>query len=459
MKKKLKFMGISLADRRISLRDRIKHFLEKKESVKEAVVKSSGINFLSRFINYLRYLAVAVFIGFSQKTDAFFVAASFLGMFMIFVDVFDSVGIPNLVKAKQRSEKEFQDIAANLFAITLILAAVVTAASLLASPFIAKIAFGFSPHRQKYVQLYFLLLVPELFSAFLFHHFGAILRSERKFTIFFVGQLVFSIVCTLTLFITLPIFHAVWMIPAALSLAQIIAAVFIAIYARKFFKIKLELNDQVKNISRQIFFLSLLYGIGPLYTLADTLFASYLSTKTISALNYGISIATLPATVLQFSTIAITSLSESEADWNKVKRYLRVLILFSLPFIIGCWLLITPILKLFLTYGRFTILDLDLTSEAVRYYILSLPFFLCWPVLYRAYQVRNKLLPLIIFAVIGALFNFFLKFYFIFHLKLAIRGITFTTFISYCFICVVSYLYYYYYLNKKQSQNIKDSSG
>jgi putative peptidoglycan lipid II flippase len=452
-------MGISLADRRISLRDRIKHFLEKKESVKEAVVKSSGINFLARFVGYLKYLAVAVFIGFSQKTDAFFVAASFLGMFMIFVDVFDSVGIPNLVKAKQRSEKEFQDIAANLFAITLILAAVVTVASLLASPFIAKIAFGFSVHRQKYVQLYFLLLVPELFSAFLFHHFGAILRSERKFTIFFVGQLVFSIVCTLTLFITLPIFHAVWMIPAALSLAQIIAAVFIAIYARKFFKIKLELNDQVKNISRQIFFLSLLYGIGPLYTLADTLFASYLSTKTISALNYGISIATLPATVLQFSTIAITSLSESEADWNKVKRYLRVLILFSLPFIIGCWLLITPILKLFLTYGRFTILDLDLTSEAVRYYILSLPFFLCWPVLYRAYQVRNKLLPLIIFAVIGALFNFFLKFYFIFHLKLAIRGITFTTFISYCFICVVSYLYYYYYLNKKQSQNIKDSSG
>ncbi len=52
MKKKLKFMGISLADRRISLRDRIKHFLEKKESVKEAVVKSSGINFLSKIIGY-----------------------------------------------------------------------------------------------------------------------------------------------------------------------------------------------------------------------------------------------------------------------------------------------------------------------------------------------------------------------------------------------------------------------
>ena len=45
-------MGISLADRRISLRDRIKHFLEKKESVKEAVVKSSGINFLSKIIGY-----------------------------------------------------------------------------------------------------------------------------------------------------------------------------------------------------------------------------------------------------------------------------------------------------------------------------------------------------------------------------------------------------------------------
>ena len=443
-------MGISLADRRISLRDRIKHFLEKKESVKEAVVKSSGINFLSRFINYLRYLAVAVFIGFSQKTDAFFVAASLLGMFMIFVDVFDSVGIPNLVKAKQRSEKEFQDIAANLFAITLILAAVVTAASLLASPFIAKIAFGFSVHRQKYVQLYFLLLVPELFSAFLFHHFGAILRSERKFTIFFVGQLVFSIVCTLTLFITLPIFHAVWMIPAALSLAQIIAAVFIAIYARKFFHFKLEWNEQVKGMVKQILYLSFIYGIGPLYVITDNIFASYLPTKSISALNYGILIANLPASILQFSMIAITPLSENDADWSKLKQYLRVLVIFSLPMMIGCWLFITPVLKLFLSYGRFSMLDLGLTAEAVRYYILSLPFFLCSPVLYRAYQVKNKLTPLIFITALGAVMNASLKYFFVFDLKMTIRGITFTTFIAYCFICVIAYWYYSSHLNSRK---------
>ncbi len=443
-------MGISLADRRISLRDRIKHFLEKKESVKEAVVKSSGINFLARFVGYLKYLAVAVFIGFSQKTDAFFVAASLLGMFMIFVDVFDSVGIPNLVKAKQRSEKEFQDIAANLFAITLILAAVVTAASLLASPFIAKIAFGFSVHRQKYVQLYFLLLVPELFSAFLFHHFGAILRSERKFTIFFVGQLVFSIVCTLTLFITLPFFHAVWIIPAAFSLAQIIAAVFIAIYARKFFHFKLEWNEQVKGMVKQILYLLFIYGIGPLYVITDNIFASYLPTKSISALNYGILIANLPASILQFSMIAITPLSENDADWSKLKQYLRVLVIFSLPMIIGCWLFVTPVLKLFLSYGRFSMLDLGLTAEAVRYYILSLPFFLCWPVLYRAYQVKNKLTPLIFIIVLGAVMNASLKYFFVFDLKMTIRGITFTTFIGYCFVCVIAYWYYSSHLNSRK---------
>jgi putative peptidoglycan lipid II flippase len=424
-----------------SIKQRIRRFFDKKETVKEAVVKSSGINFLTRFVGYLKYLCIAVFIGFNRETDAFFMASGLLGMFMVFVDVFDSVGVPNLVRAKKQSEEEFRHLASNLFALTLILGVLVTLGALLASPFIARIAFGFSAHRQTYVRIFFLILIPELFFAFLFHHFGAILRSDRKFTIFFVGQFIFGTVSTLTLFLTLPFFHQVWIIPASFSLAQIAAAIFIAYYAREHFHVKLEWNEQTKNMVKQIGFLSCLYALMPLYTLADNAFASYLPQKTISALNYGMMIALVPASILQFSVIAITPLSEQEADWGKLKQYLRFLILFSLPVIVGSWLFITPVLKLFMGYGRFSSIDLGLTAEAVRYYSLILPFALGLGVLYRAYQIKNRYLPLILFSISGAISNVVCKDYFIFHLHLAIRGIAISTLIGYILIYGGSYWY------------------
>ena len=118
---------------RLTLRERVKHFLKKKGTITEAVVKAIAINSLAKFVEYLKYLCIGIFLGFSKDTDAYFMTASFLAIFMVFVvDVFDSVGIPNLVKAKQRSEEEFQNLSTDLLALTLIPTTVVTATSILA---------------------------------------------------------------------------------------------------------------------------------------------------------------------------------------------------------------------------------------------------------------------------------------------------------------------------------------
>ena len=229
-------------------------------------------------------------------------------------------------------------------------------------------------------------------------------------------------------------------IPTAFSLAQVVSTLFIATNAREFFHFKLEWNEQVKGMVKQIFYLFIFYGIYPIYMLADNIFASSLPTKFISALNYGILIAYLPAAILRFSKISVTSLSENKAALNKLEQYFLFLIVFSLPIIIGCWLFIVPVLKFFLAYGRLTMLDVRLISKAVRYYILGLPFFLCWPVMYNAYLVKNRLPSLILIVIVGLFINIFLKFYFVFHLKLAIIGITFPTLIAYAFICVAAFV-------------------
>ncbi|MEM4869969.1 MAG: hypothetical protein QW081_06250, partial [Desulfurococcaceae archaeon] len=75
---------------------------KRQERVLEAVVKSSLINLLARGFGYFRSVAIAVLLGFSYQTDAFFMALSLIGIFLIFVDVFDSVGVPELVKARMK---------------------------------------------------------------------------------------------------------------------------------------------------------------------------------------------------------------------------------------------------------------------------------------------------------------------------------------------------------------------
>jgi Uncharacterized membrane protein, putative virulence factor, COG0728 len=83
----------------------------KPESIRHAIIKTSTINLLARGFGYLKHLAIAILLGFSYQTDAFFMALSLLGIFLIFVDVFDSIGVPQLVFARMKSEEEFKKLA------------------------------------------------------------------------------------------------------------------------------------------------------------------------------------------------------------------------------------------------------------------------------------------------------------------------------------------------------------
>ena len=100
----------------------VKIMLKKTESIKEALLKTSFINLLARILGYLKQVSIAILLGFSYQTDAFFMALSLIGVFLIFVDVFDSLGVPNLVFAKEKAEEEFKRLAGLLLTFTTILA-------------------------------------------------------------------------------------------------------------------------------------------------------------------------------------------------------------------------------------------------------------------------------------------------------------------------------------------------
>ena len=420
----------------------MKRLLAKKETVPQALAKSSILAFLSKGLGYLKYLAIAYFLGFGAKTDAYFIAISLLGLFAVFADVFDSIGVPNLVRALQSSKEEFENLAGVLLTFTTILAVTLAFLALILSPILPYVAIGFTKANQAEVRKLFLILIPYLFLSFFFHHCGAILRSQRKFTVFFIGNFIFSIVSCGYIFAALPFIRKVWVLPASFTIGQLIATLFILYYSREYLSFKWQWNSVTKKIGKQFLSLTGVYFISHIFTITDNAFASLLPIKIITALNYGLAIAGIPGALLPFANISITPLSETDADIQKAKRYFRFLLLYSFPFILLTWLFISPALKILLGYGRFSNLDLNLTSEAAKYYIFSLPLMMVWGVLYRIFLIKDKVLMVLFFIFITALLNIGLKYLFIIHLHFGLIGIPLTTFIINFALCAVAYQFF-----------------
>lgn len=207
------------------------------ETVLQSVVRS--INLIARTIGYLKNVAFAVLFGFSYQTDGLFIALSLLGIFLIFADVFDSLGVPQLVKARMQSEQEFKNLAGLLFTFTLALGLLVLA--IVPIDLVLRIPAGFSSQAPGATKSSYVLLIPYLFSKFTFHHFG--LRSQRRFTYYFVGELVISIANLILLVLGYYLVKDFRVIPASISLAHMLGALYMLYVGRESIHLRLYADE------------------------------------------------------------------------------------------------------------------------------------------------------------------------------------------------------------------------
>lgn len=427
----------------MSLSQKIKELLifsnRKEERVLDAIFRSSFLNLIARIFGYAKHLSIAVIMGFNYQTDGFFMALSLIGIFLIFADVFDSIGIPQLVRAKSEAEQEFKKLAGLFMTFTALLSIVNPLLALLLKPLILKIPSGFSEVALTHLESSYIMLIPYLFLSFYFHHFGAILRSRRRFTAYFVGELIFSLSNFLLLTVGLFTTKDPMVIPLSFSLSQLFATLYMLYVGRQFIHFRFYVDQNTKKILNHFFQLSILYGVFHLYILVDRAFASYLDEKAISALTYGLLIASSPKGVLKLEHIAITSLAEAGGSTEKLNFYsLRVLLL-VLPIALTFFILSDYIAKLLFGYGAFSHVDIELTGEALRFYSLSLPFMFLWPLLYRVFQIRENLKVVSVISTVGVVVNGALNYLFVFILKLGIAGVCLGTAFAYFVICSLGY--------------------
>lgn len=240
--------------------------IQKEERVIDAVLRSSFLNLIARGFGYLRSVAVAVLLGFSIKTDAFFMAISLIGIFLIFADVFDSIGVPNLVIAKAKNQEEFKKLSGLLFSFTLMLTLLIGFLAIVFYPIVLKIPIGFNKEAISYTKIAYFLLIPYLLLNFIFHHFGAILRSVRRFTHYFVGEFIFSFSNFLFTVIGLLIFKSWIVLPISSSLSQVLSTIYMLVVGKEFIYIKFYVDETTKKILKHFFLLiSALWGFQSFY--------------------------------------------------------------------------------------------------------------------------------------------------------------------------------------------------
>ncbi len=402
-----------------------------RENIAQAIFKASIINLFTKFFGYLRQVIIATFIGFNLNTDAFFLAFSLLGLFLIFTEILDSLGIPKLVSAKKESLIKFRKIASSLFTFTLVSTLIVIPLAILFIYLFTYLILSNNPSKALLTREYFFLLIPFLISSFLFHYLGTIHRALRHFTVYFLSELIFSIIAFLLTLIGLIFTKNPKTIPIALSLAKIFSTIYTLLLSKPYFKYNFKIDCNVKKFFKTYLKLTFVYSVFYTIALIDKIFASFLPPKNISALTYGWMLALIPKGILRLENILITKFSEIELNIKVLNYYLFRIFLLNL-FTSFLLLGFSPIvISLLFSYGNFSQIDKYLTVLATKYYSLGAPFIILWEIIYRIFQINGKILLLVPISLLVIGTNIFFNYILLFKGHLGLIGICIATDISY----------------------------
>ncbi|MDW8464026.1 MAG: lipid II flippase MurJ [Geminocystis sp.] len=363
-----------------------------------------------------------------------------MGIFLIFADAFDSLGVPQLVRAREQGEEEFKKIASIMFTFALLISISMLILSLSLMQVILKIPVGFSPQALEATRSSYVLLIPCLAFSFVLRQLGAVLRSQRKFTQCFIAEIIMAITnltATLTGLLLTKDFRV---LAVSNSISQGVGTIYMLCVSRRFVSIKFYIDENTKKLMSHFLQLSLLYGVFHLYVIVDRTFASYLGERAVSALAYGLIVAGIPKNILRFEDIAMTSLAELGGSTNKLNFYLKKLALFTWPIVIFFFIIPRVPVRLLFGYGAFSKVDVDLVAIALKFYALSIPFMFFWPLIYRVFQIRGKLLGVGLVAIAGVVTNALLNYIFVFYLDMGIAGICLGTFGSNLVTCGLGYI-------------------
>jgi len=394
------------------------------------VFSVAAANLAARVVAYGKHILITAYIGLSAELDAFYMATSVLSLAVfVFGDIFESLGVPRLVAAlRDEGEEAFRNLAGSILTFALILSCALCAALYAAAPWTAAIAPGFDAARKDSVVRNLVWLGPMAALYLPYHAAGSILRARRRFLTFYLGETIIAA----TTFLVILVWHdRPAVVPLSFSAAYVVVFAYAAAAAARHVRFPGSLRSApFRAALAPLPSLIPLYLTGYLFTIVDRAFASFLPAGGVSALSYGLLIATIPTSLLMMDAIFMTPLAEATDREPIMGRILAGTLIVSVPVATFLAVYAGPIVRAAFERGAFIQVSTRQTAEALRWFAAGLPGMFFWPVCYRLFQILERFRAVVALALAAVGIDAVLNYVFL-RMGMGVGGIALATSITF----------------------------
>ena len=347
---------------------------------------------LSRILGYIRDFFIAIYLGSGPLADAFFVAFRIPNTFRrlfsegtfnaAFVPSYSSELLKNKIKANSFANTIFNLLLLGLFFTILVI-------EIFMPTFIKIIAPGFLNNSEKLNIAIDLARItfPFLFFICLASFFSAILNSHNKFAAAAAAPIILNILLIICLLYAANLDdNLVYFLSYTVTLAGALQFIFLLIFVKKYFLIKISFNFKMTRKVRN-FFSKLLpsifsSGVTQINILVGTIIASF-QASAVSYLYYADRIYQINLAIagIAIGTVILPNLSRHIKNNNSLKtielqnKALELSLFLSLPASIALMIGSEEITSALFGYGSFDQISVANSSKALFYFSFGLPAF------------------------------------------------------------------------------------
>jgi putative peptidoglycan lipid II flippase len=421
-------------------------------SISKSIINTFLYQIVTKAIGYIKYLLFAFLFGLSFEMDAYNMALTILDVSMFVLGhTFSVVGVPQLVKAREKSLLAFKKLSGSIFIFSIVLAMIIIPLQYIYfDNLISLLAPGFDVDKMGYSKDLFNYFLP---MSVVYLPYFALMSFFRALNLFSVANLLEFIIAIVS-FLYLIIFmkNGINIIPLSLDFAYIIAFVVGVYFAIKYKIIGFygSLNTiSMKKIYKNILKLSLWFLVLQLYRVVDKGFASLLEDGMISALIYASMLISSFTFIFDFAYIYLTKFSQKNDKSILFTMALRLYLFLSIPIMVFLVFYSYEFIGIIFGHGAFTQKSVEITASIM---MISTPLIflgLANGLFQSLYQSLDKYSYIIFLSFIGVSINFGLNYVLIDNY--GIYGISFATTVS----TIVIFMINIYLLNNRENIKIE----
>jgi len=392
--------------------------MHRQPSFIRVLVSAFGVTVVTQLIAFFRQVLIAAYFGISRGLDEYFMTFAIATIVVFtFASIFDTVGIPHLVRLREEEgDVAFRKLTGSIFSFSCLLGIFVGAVFILVTPPLAIVmAAGFSVAEQAEVASMAWDFLPWMLIMLPYYALCSLYKSIRFFSRVFLSEVVVAVISTLVIVLH----HDT---PSSLPIAYFVgyAAAFVGLFLgsfRHFNRLGSIAAAEMKVVYRNFLELFGANQIGALGTVVDRFFQSFLAPGGISALSYATQLGNSAASVLNFREIFIVPLSSVANREAKLERAVVGLTVLTIPVMVFLASFAPEIMTVLFKRGKFGETAVYTSSAIFSVYALTLLSSVALAPMLRMFQVLDRirwtallyLCSLPVIASCGALFVFQLK--------------------------------------------------